>query len=108
MSAYSNISVSELKSKLADGDVALIDVRTDAEVARGVIAGTRHIELQKLPQNLAHLPKEKPVVLYCQSGGRSAQAAQFLASQGFDTVYNLSGGILAWQREGEPLSTLAP
>lgn len=108
MSAYSNISVAELKTLLGDSAPPLVDVRTDAEVARGVISGARHIELQKLPQRLTELPKERTVVVYCQSGGRSAQAAQFLAGQGFGPIYNLSGGILAWQREGEPLTTLTP
>lgn len=106
MSTYSNISVAELKSMMSESQPLLIDVRTDAEVARGVIAGTRHIVLQTLPQHLDSLPKDKPVIVYCQSGGRSAQAANYLSSQGFGTVYNLAGGILAWQREGEPLATL--
>jgi rhodanese-related sulfurtransferase len=107
MSTYANVSVAELKGMMGENAPALIDVRTGAEVARGVIAGARHVELQTLPQRLNELPKDQTLVVYCQSGGRSAQAANFLAGQGFGPVYNLAGGILAWQREGEPLSTLA-
>jgi rhodanese-related sulfurtransferase len=46
------------------------------------------------------LPKDKPLVVYCAKGGRSAQACAFLAAKGFKELYNLEGGIEAWQNEG--------
>lgn len=82
----------------------LVDVRTDPELARtGVIEGAVHIPLQTLPQRMGELDQAQPLVIYCQSGARSAQACAFLAARGFDEVFNLRGGILAWAREGHPL-----
>ena len=83
----------------------LIDVRTAAEVARGSIVGARHIELATLPARSVELDPATPCVLFCQSGGRSAQACAYLAQRGFGQLYNLEGGVAAWTRAGLPLST---
>ena len=48
------------------------------------------------------LPKKKEIVVICRSGGRSAQVADYLERQGFEKVFNLSGGILAWSRVIDP------
>ena len=53
------------------------------------------------------LDPSAPLVVYCQSGGRSAQACGWLSSQGFGHVSNLHGGIVAWVREGHPLTRLS-
>ena len=84
----------------------LVDVRTDAEVSRGGIGGAIHIPLHLLPMKVQDLPHEKPIVFYCQSGGRSAQACAFVASRGLNDVYNLQGGIIGWIRAGKPLSAI--
>lgn len=83
----------------------LVDVRTAAEVARGSIAGARHLELATLPARVVELDAGTPCVVFCQSGGRSAQACAFLAQRGFGELYNLEGGLAAWIRAGLPLST---
>lgn len=88
------------------GSCLLIDVRTDAEVARGGISGATHIPLHMLPLKVEALPTDKPIVFYCQSGGRSAQACAFVASKGLKDVYNLQGGIMGWMRLGKPLVSL--
>lgn len=82
----------------------LIDVRTEAEVAQGVIDGAVHIPLHLLPLRAADVPQDKPVVIYCRSGARSAQACAFMAAQGFSNMHNLSGGLMSWARSGKPLS----
>lgn len=87
-----------------DSGVHLIDVRTEAEVAQGVIDGAIHIPLHLLPLRAADIPQDKPVVIYCRSGARSAQACAFMASKGYDNMHNLSGGIMAWARSGNALS----
>ncbi len=87
--------------------IHLIDVRTDGEVSRGVIDGAIHIPLHLLPLRAADIPQNKPVVIYCNSGARSAQACAFMAAKGFDNMHNLSGGIMAWARSGKPLSALS-
>jgi len=96
------INVAELASKGAH----LIDVRTEAEVAQGVIDGAVHIPLHLLPLRADDLPKDKPVVIYCRSGARSAQACAFMASKGYENMHNLAGGIMAWARSGNAISVL--
>lgn len=90
-----------------EADVVLIDVRTPAEVARGIIPGARSIPLHLLPLNASALDKDRPVVLYCQSGGRSSQACAYLQQQGHAKLYNLRGGVLAWVRSGFSLEPSA-
>jgi rhodanese-related sulfurtransferase len=104
MTAIQHIDVADLDRLRGGGSVVVVDVRTDAEVARGMIAGARHIPLHLLPTRHGELEARAPTVIYCQSGGRSAQACAWLAEQGFSTVYNLEGGILAWLRDGRPVS----
>lgn len=93
--------------ELQQGDgVILVDVRTDQEVGRGVIPGARHIPLHLLPARFEEIGQDRPVVFYCQSGARSAQASAFLSGQGWPEVYNLTGGIIAWAGRGLPVSAL--
>ncbi len=99
------IDVHGIDALRSEGPIVLIDVRTDAEVERGVIEGTRHIPLHALPQQASLLDPGAVTVIYCQSGGRSAQACAFLANQGFAKLHNLQGGILGWLRAGRELVT---
>jgi rhodanese-related sulfurtransferase len=100
MSSYKNMTVAELQPLLAGGMVKLVDVRTDAEVARGYIKGAAMLPLHLLPIHIQELDAKAPTVFYCQMGGRSAQAASFAANQGMQDVYNLQGGITAWAQSG--------
>lgn len=104
MSGFANIDVDQLHSLLQQGAVRLVDVRTEAEIARGFIPGSDKLPLHLLPMRLHEFDNEAPTVFYCQMGGRSAQAAAFAAAQGFAEVYNLQGGITAWVQAGRPLS----
>jgi rhodanese-related sulfurtransferase len=104
VTAVKNIDSSELSRMQHSGALVLVDVRTDAEVARGVIAGARHIPLHLLPLRCSDFEPGVPMVIYCQSGGRSAQACAWLADKGFEPLYNLQGGLSAWLREGRPVS----
>ncbi len=76
-------------------DTQFIDVREPDEVAGGTLPGAVNIPLGELPHRLHELDRRRRVVVLCRSGGRSAQAAEFLAAQGFDDVVNLAGGMLA-------------
>ena len=102
-SGFNNITVAELQAKLQQGSLRLVDVRTDAEVARGKIPQSEPLPLHLLPLRLNEMDKNATTVFYCQMGGRSAQAAAFAAANGFAEVYNLQGGILAWANAGLPL-----
>jgi len=104
MSTVNHIDRAELLRLQQAGPVTLLDVRTDPEVARGMIAGARHIPLQLLPERYTELDAGDQIVIYCQSGARSAQACGWLEAQGFTRVHNLAGGLGAWVREGQPLS----
>ncbi|MGN0330398.1 MAG: FAD-dependent oxidoreductase [Kineothrix sp.] len=74
-----------------DGSVTLLDVRTDAEAARGRIDGFRHIPLDSLREHLDEIPKDRPVYVHCHSGLRSYIACRILTGCGCDP-YNLAGG----------------
>jgi rhodanese-related sulfurtransferase len=93
---YTPREVSEL---LLHGEVQLVDVRTPHEYAAGHIDGVTHIELQQLAQQAGSLDRERPVVLVCRSGARSAMATDALAQAGFD-AHNMVGGMLDWTGSG--------
>jgi rhodanese-related sulfurtransferase len=97
---FKNITVAELPKLISGGNAQLVDVRTDAEIARGRIGGAISLPLHLLPLRLQDLDPKKTTVFYCQMGGRSAQAAAFAAAQGLGDVYNLQGGITAWSHAG--------
>jgi rhodanese-related sulfurtransferase len=61
-----------------------------------------HIPMGEISDRVAELDRKKEIVVICRSGGRSAQVAQFLERQGFEKVFNLAGGILAWSRVIDP------
>jgi rhodanese-related sulfurtransferase len=100
MSGFMNITVAELHELMDKPDVQLVDVRTDAEIARGRIKGAICMPLHLLPLRLNELGSGKTTVFYCQMGGRSAQAAAFASAQGLQGAANLQGGILAWAQSG--------
>lgn len=88
----------------------VVDVRTDGEVAQGVIENAIQIDFngQNFELNLDKLDKNKPTFLYCASGGRSGSASKIMVEKGFKQVYNLNGGINAWRAEGYPTTNLKP
>ncbi|MEW6131877.1 MAG: rhodanese-like domain-containing protein [Pseudomonadota bacterium] len=95
----------QLEQALKTG-VQLIDVRTEAEHAQAKIEGSTHIPLHMLPLKLQDLKSaSQPIVFYCRSGARSAQACAWLMSQGIENVYNLAGGIMSWARDGKALAS---
>jgi rhodanese-related sulfurtransferase len=103
MSTYNDINAEDLSVMLTAQPLLLVDVRNADEVARGVIQGAIHIPLAMLPLQYESLNKVENLVFYCHSGVRSAHAAAFAVSKGCKNVFNLSGGVLAWARNGYPL-----
>jgi rhodanese-related sulfurtransferase len=96
------ISVQELKEKLDNGeDFQLIDVREDFEYETSNIGG-QLIPLGGILIEADKIDKNKPVVVMCRSGKRSAAAIMQLEQQGYTNLSNLKGGILAWQAEIDP------
>jgi rhodanese-related sulfurtransferase len=85
-------------------DLQLIDVRTAAEYAEGHLANAKLIPVQELPQRLAEIDKNKPVLLYCRSGHRSGNALKILQDKGYKDAKHIEGGIGAWQAAGLPIT----
>jgi rhodanese-related sulfurtransferase/rubrerythrin len=85
-----------LAGRAAPGDHTLLDVRQDWEYAEAHLPGAVHVPLGELDRRLGELAPGRPTVVYCRSGSRSAAAAAMLAAHGFGEVFNLKGGILAW------------
>lgn len=79
--------------------VTILDVRQPQEYQQGHIPGAKLIPLAQLGDRLDEIDPNKPTVVYCAVGGRSRVAAQMLSGKGFDQVFNLSGGIKAWDNQ---------
>ncbi|MFO6446198.1 rhodanese-like domain-containing protein [Erythrobacter sp. NE805] len=98
------LSPEELAARVKAGNIRLIDVRTEAEVAEGTIPGAEHIPLDRFDPARLDLSDGREVVLYCRSGRRSGIAAERLASVTGAPVEHLEGGILAWEAAGMPVA----
>lgn len=99
------VTVSDLK-KLKDNkaDFQLIDVREEHELEICEIGGL-HIAMGEVMDNLDKISKDKQVIIHCRSGARSGAICQALEANGFNNVYNLKGGIIAWSTEIDPSIT---
>lgn len=94
---YKDISAEELKTMMeTNKDLLVVDVREKEEYDQGHIDGTLLIPTTEFQERFTELPMDKPIVLVCRSGRRSAEAAGFLVQQGYTEVYNLSGGVKGW------------
>jgi rhodanese-related sulfurtransferase len=81
----------------------LLDVRTPEEFHQARLAGASLIPISQLLNRLAEVPKDRPILVYCAVGSRSAQVVNYLARQGYPEVYNLYGGIYSWAQKGYPI-----
>jgi len=100
---YTDITAAELQTMLANKDFTFVNVHTPFE---GDIANTDlSIPYNEIEQNLQQLPanKDSKIVLYCRSGRMSSIAAETLVGLGYTNVWNLDGGMVAWEQAGLPL-----
>jgi rhodanese-related sulfurtransferase len=83
----------------------VLDVREDEEYKSGHLLNAKQIPLGKLRDRIGELERyrDKPIVVVCRSGQRSATACALLGREGYAQVYNLAGGIMAWQKANLPL-----
>lgn len=103
----STLSPQQVAEKLQKGEITLVDVREQNEYAAEHIQGSIFLPLSQLTTiQLQALPPDKPVVLYCRSGRRSASALQMAQAAGLKEVYHMSGGITGWKQAG--LTRLEP
>lgn len=97
---YKLITPTELSERLKRGEkLSLIDVREPIEFEIARIEGAELYPIMKMIEWVGLLRSDEEIVVICHHGIRSAQVCSFLAQQGFDKVYNLTGGIEAWAEE---------
>ncbi len=109
LAGYENVDPNRATRLINDG-AGVLDVRTEKEFRDARLFGAINVPVSQLNSQLERLPfdKDQPVVVYCQSGSRSSRACAQLAKAGYGKVYNLSGGIMAWQSAGMPVEKGAP
>lgn len=98
------IDVAKYEKKITEPNIQLIDVRTSEEFSEGHIENAVNIDVtaNDFDAKVASLDKEKPVMVYCKLGGRSAKASARLKELGFKTITDLEGGITNWKSENKP------
>ncbi len=100
-SGYVNVLVLEAKQMIeSDRNMVILDVRGQSEYDSGHLQNATLIPSTELASRLYQLDKQKDILVYCASGGRSATASQLLADNGFPSVYNMLGGITSWKNAG--------
>ncbi|HEV2075026.1 MAG TPA: rhodanese-like domain-containing protein [Thermoleophilaceae bacterium] len=97
-----DLSPGRVRELLESGRAELVDVREPYEREAGRIAGSRHVEMERLASEAEGIPRDRPVVFHCRLGARSALAARAFERAGYD-AYNLEGGIQAWVDAGHPI-----
>lgn len=97
-----SISPKEAATMFSEKNAIIVDVREDSEWKEQHIAGAIHIPLAQVASRFSELAqyKDSNVVVQCRSGKRSAKAVSTLQDAGFTKVYNLTGGIIAWDKDG--------
>ncbi|HEY3433879.1 MAG TPA: rhodanese-like domain-containing protein [Rhodocyclaceae bacterium] len=103
----SGLSAAQATLKINREDALVIDVRESNEWATGHIPDARHIALGQLEKRLHEIEKfkERPIIVCCASGNRSAGACKQLQKAGFTQVFNLNGGISSWADANLPITT---
>lgn len=97
------IDVNQLKEMMDNGeDFSLVDVREPDEYEFCSLPGSTLIPLGEIANRYVELDSSRKTVVMCRSGGRSAQAVEILQEKGFQNIYNLEGGILAWSDRIDP------
>jgi rhodanese-related sulfurtransferase len=107
--AVEEINVDELARRIeaaneAGSTVRLIDVREVDEYTEGHVPGAELVVLGTVPDNIARFGGDGPTYVICKSGGRSMRAAEFLATQGVETI-NVAGGTMGWINSGRLVVT---
>lgn len=96
-------TVEELDRLLSSGKARVVDVREDWEFRRGHVPGAIHIPLGQLRHRFTELPRDRRLLVICQSGNRSLGATDFLLTQGFADAASVAGGTGHWARSGRRL-----
>jgi rhodanese-related sulfurtransferase len=101
MSTIKEIEATELTQWQENGEtIRVLDIRQPAELNSGIIPGAESVPMHMIPLSLGDFKQDETLVMVCRSGARSAQACMFLQQQGYEKVYNLRGGMIAWAGSG--------
>ena len=101
MSSINEIEVTELALLKEKGEtIRVIDIRQPAELNSGIIPGSEALPMHIIPLRINEFKRDEKLIMVCRSGGRSAQACMFLQQQGYENVFNLRGGMMAWAGSG--------
>ena len=104
--AVTDVSVAQAVDLINNKNALIIDVRTPEEFAESHLPEANNFPVDTLSQNIETIKKlqrDKPLLVYCRSGKRSARAAEKLKNLGVNSVHNLKGGIKAWSDANNPL-----
>jgi rhodanese-related sulfurtransferase len=103
---YRSVGITEATQVMNHDDAVILDVREDSEFGDGHILNSQHIPLSQMKKQLGSFEKykDKPVIVVCRSGSRSASGCALLTKRGFDQVYNLRGGLMAWRSANLPIA----
>ena len=108
MRRYQEVTVTQAVQLINREDAILLDVREDAEHKDSALPNAQHIALSQLPSRVEEVEKLKqPVITYCRTGVQSHRACRLLSRQGIVPIYNLKGGLTAWQTAGMPMESLS-
>jgi rhodanese-related sulfurtransferase/glutaredoxin len=105
-----SVSVAEFETKMQSGTYQILDVRTAAEYQSGHLKNSLQADWnnpEQFKDRTQYLDKSKPILVYCASGVRSANAAQYLLGLGYKEVLNMQGGLTAWKMSGKTIDANA-
>jgi len=97
---YENVGAAQFDELMREKNSVVLDVRTPEELNDGAVPGHKMINFfdPSFQQKVAKLDKSKTYLVYCRSGNRSGNACKAMGDMGFEKLYNLEGGISAWNR----------
>lgn len=106
--AMQNITANDVQKIKKTSDIYLLDVRTLGEFAQKRIKGAHLIPIDQVQTRIKEIPKDRHIVVYCETGVRSAMVGRYLDSLGYKNVSNLAQGIMGWQLRGYPIESGMP
>ncbi len=102
-SDYGNVDVAEARELIGEkGELVILDVRTVSEYESGHLEGAINIPVEALSGRLSELNQNDELLVYCRTGNRSTTAVGILSENGYDRIYHMDGGIVAWGNAGFP------
>ena len=102
-SDYGNVDVAEARNLIGEkGELVILDVRTVSEYESGHLEGAINIPVEALSGRLSELNPNDELLVYCRTGNRSTTAVGILKENGYDRIYHMDAGIVAWENAGFP------